>query len=213
MTNQPPPVNPGYPPKQSQQPMPQPRRSRLPWAVAFGVLFAVVGILGYRLMADDAPAQDGPTAGEPSVRLVEPAAASESPTPDPAAPAKPLKLGQAHSFTADGDKVAVTALAHKRYSDLDTAYEGVQVRTCNKGTDTFSVSTLPWMLSYSGGEELSQDTVVGGGLAAPEFTDRDLAPGKCAKGWISWVPAKSGKPDGVEYHIDGYPNASTRWEW
>lgn len=85
------------------------------------------------------------------------------------------------------------------------------MRTCNQGATSFPVSTRPWNLSYDRGEQLVDVTVSGGGLLSPEFVERDLAGGKCAKGWISFEPPKSGKPDGVEYRIEGV--ASVRWEW
>lgn len=100
----------------------------------------------------------------------------------------------------------MTALAHKRQA----GYEGVQVRTCNEGTTEFDVSTAPWLLSYGGGEQLVDVTGEGGGLLSPPFVARTLTAGKCAKGWISFEPA-SGKPDGVEYRVEGVTSA--RWEW
>jgi hypothetical protein len=118
-----------------------------------------------------------------------------------------LKLGQAHQFTDEKWTAAVTALQHQRSGGL----ENVQVRTCNKGNASFPTSSVPWLLSYDGGEQLVDDVIAGGGLLSPQFVDRDLGPGKCAKGWISYQPPKTGKPDGVEYRVEGVTSA--RWEW
>lgn len=138
-----------------------------------------------------------------------PTPAATSPSPEATQSAEPsaLKLGQAHRFTSDGFVVSVTALKHKHYDE----YEGVQVRTCNRGKKTFPTSETPWFLSYDDGESLVDDTVVGGGLMSPSYVERDLAPGRCAKGWISFVRPKSGQPDGVEYHVEDVTSA--RWAW
>jgi hypothetical protein len=132
-------------------------------------------------------------------------AASAAPPVAPPPGMKVLRLGQSHTFASDG-LTNVTALAQRRYA----GYPAVQVRTCNRGAKAFTATPYRWLLSYDGGEELVDVQVTGGGLLGPAFVERDLAPGKCAKGWISWEPSTR-RPDGVEYRIEGVTSA--RWEW
>jgi hypothetical protein len=120
-------------------------------------------------------------------------------------PAK--ELGQAHSFAAGRDRVSVAAIAHVRRGD----HEGVQVRACNKGESPISVSSVPWLLSYDNGDQLVDIAAGGGGPLAPPFVERELAPGRCVTGWISFEGRAAGRPDGVEYRIDRVTAA--RWEW
>lgn len=199
-----------YPPPTDTSPYPAPTRPR-PWlwigavalalAAGAGGAFVLSGGSEPSRAEQAAAAQPGPAA----------TTAATTPAPAPSAPASPtsvkaLKVGQTHTFTAtDGNKAAVTVLKHQTHEDT----YGIQVRTCNQGSSVFIASARPWLLSYSGGEELSQDSVTGGGLLAPEFTEGALEPGGCRKGWLSFV--KSGSPDGAEYRIEGETRA--RWEW
>ena len=187
------------------------RRPVWPWILAIVAGTALGAAGGWTAAVSTRPEATAAAVSAPPSASVDPeevpgVAPSSTPTVA-AAPAGTLKLGQAYAFTADGDKVSVTALAHKRQGD----FEGVQVRTCNTGTATFPASTLPWQLSYAGGEELVDITAEGGGLLSPPFVERDLSPGKCVKGWISFEAAPTGKPDGVEYRIEDVTPA--RWEW
>lgn len=157
--------------------------------------------------ADDATEQPAPTVPPQTVAVSATPSGPAPPAGTSATPA-PLKVGATHSFTSPaGERVGVTLLAHKGHGGQE--YYGIQVRACNEGTTLFSVSTVPWLLSYSGGEELSRDSVVGGGLLEPAFAQGELAPGKCRKGWITYL--RAGNPDGAEYRIDG--ETSARWEW
>lgn len=192
------------------QPAPQSRRT-WPWILAIVAGIALGAAGGWTAAVSTRPEAATTTTTSltppPSASVDPEDAPSAEPSSEPDAAGKTFKLGQTYAFTADKDKVSVTALAHKRKGD----YEGVQVRTCNTGTETFPASTLPWQLSYSGGEELVDITAEGGGLLSPPFVERDLAPGKCVKGWISFEAALNGKPDGVEYRVEGV--APARWEW
>jgi hypothetical protein len=154
---------------------------------------------------DDTPSTPSAPPAAPSSAPAEPAPTTASATPS--VNDGVLEVGKTHAFTgSDGEKVAVTLLAHKAGED---DYYGIQVRTCNNGAAAFNASTLPWLLSYSGGEELSQDTIIGGGVLEPAFNESELEPGKCRKGWITFELA--GKPDGAEYRVEG--ETSARWEW
>jgi hypothetical protein len=189
---------------------PPPSRPR-PWLWIGAVALAFAAGAGTTLALSNSP--EPSRAEQAAAALPGPsatAAAKPAPGPTPQASGlvgvKPLKLGQAHTFVAkDGTKAAVTVLKHQVHRDT----YGIQVRTCNRGNITFVASPYPWFLSYDGGEELSQDSITGGGLLAPEFTQGELEPGGCRKGWLSFV--KSGTPDGAEYRIEGETRA--RWEW
>lgn len=171
------------------------------------VLVLAVAGLAYALTSGSGAE---PAASAPSSASKSTAAPTETPSPSTgqlAAGQIKLKLGQSHTFAADADRVTVTALDHRRYS----GNEAIEVRTCNAGRSTFTASTIPWLLSYDRGEELIDVTVEGGGLMSPAFPERQLGPGNCAKGWISYEPPASGRPDGVEYRIEDA--VSVRWEW
>jgi hypothetical protein len=195
-----------YPP-----PAPAPR-SQLPLWVLGGLVVVLAGTLAVVLLTrpsgnSQAAVAAAAAVSEPTTTSA-PATIGPSPTPvtgtTPAS--KTLKVGQTHTFAStDGNKAAVTVLKHQAHEDT----YGIQVRTCNRGSTMFVASPYPWFLSYSNGEELSQDSVTGGGLLAPEFTQGDLEPGGCRKGWLSFV--RSGKPDGAEYRLEG--ETRVRWEW
>lgn len=179
-----------------------PRRRVWPWLLAI-IAAAGVGAAGGWTAADSR---------RPSLVAAPPAAqASSAPAPTGNAPkasksAKALKLGTAQQFTDDQFTWTVAALGHKRGNNVDS----VQVRTCNRSKAPFVATPAAWLLSFGDGEELVDIHVTGGGLPSPPFVERELAPGKCVKGWISFEPPGSGKSDGVEYRID---RAAARWEW
>jgi len=150
--------------------------------------------------------QAEPTALEPSGQTSSAPAPPAASAPKTGGAAKTLKLGAAQRFTDEEFTWTVTALGHKRGSNVDS----VQVRTCNQGTSPFTATPAAWLLSFGGGEELVDVHVTGGGLPSPPFVERELAPGKCVKGWISFEPPQSGRSDGVEYRVDG---SIARWEW
>ena len=138
-----------------------------------------------------------------------PPAPSASQVQETSAPeVKVLKLGERHRLeTTDGYDVEVAALKHRAGAD----FEGVQVRTCNRGPD-ISVSRGPWALGYEGFESLHVIDVAGGGLPAPAYEDRDLLrSGECAKGWINFTRVDGARPDGVQYSPQDA--APVRWEW
>lgn len=110
-----------------------------------------------------------------------------------------LKLGDKKTVTKEGYTVEVAALKVKRGDD----YEGVQVRTCNKGAAEVSVSRLPWVLGYDGFEQLHDIDTSGGGLPAPAYPDRDLSQGECAKGWVNFTSVPGAAPDGIQYQPEG----------
>lgn len=196
-----------YPQPIDAPPPPAPAWPR-PWLWIGAVALALVTGAGGALALSNRSA--GTPSGQAATPVQQPAAAvTAAPAATPAASptaARTLKLGQEHSFTAaDGAKVAVTAL--KRQADGDNY--GVQVRTCNRGATEFTATPYPWMLSYSGGEELSEDQWTGGGLLSPAFTEGLLEPGKCRKGWLNFT--RAGDPDGVEYRSRN--DAKVRWEF
>lgn len=133
--------------------------------------------------------------------VAEPTASTEaSPASNPSATpvARVLKLGENQRFSQDGFTLEVAALAY-RHGD---GYEGVQVRTCNRGP-VVSVSRNPWVLGYSNFEQLHDIDTIGGGLPAPAYQDRDLATGQCTKGWVNFERIDGQKPDGIQYAPEG----------
>lgn len=187
---------------------PPPRRSRSWLWVGAVVLALAVGGAAVLLSNGPEPSraeQAASTLPGPDATAGGPTLAAPAVTTSPVAAAT-LKIGQEYSFTAaTGERISVTALKHQ----ADGKNYGVQVRTCNRGTIEFTATPYPWMLSYSGGEELSEDRWTGGGLLAPAFTKGALEPGKCRKGWLNFM--RAGDPDGVEYRSRN--DARVRWEW
>jgi len=167
------------------------RRYALVISLAAGVMFAAA------CSADD-PAPPPAVAATPSVAAS--TTAAPAPTTPPPASKKPgvLKLGQKQVVSLNGYTVEVAALRVTRGED----YEGVQVRTCNKGPEV-GVSRLPWMLGYDSFEQLHDIDTSGGGLPAPAYPDRDLAEGECTKGWVNFTSVPGEKPDGIQYKPEG----------
>jgi hypothetical protein len=192
----------------------RPSRQAWPWiavvvaSVAVAAAVWTIGGPGKGTAAEPSPGPGQLLGRAAATAAATAGAASAAPPVAPPPGMKVLSLGQSHTFTADGDTAEVTALAHQSRGD----YPAVRARTCNKGAKAFTATPYLWKLSYGDGEELVDVQVTGGGLLSPAFVERDLAPGKCAKGWISWEASAAGsKPDGVEYRIDGV--VSIRWEW
>lgn len=161
---------------------------------ALALSLAAVGVLAAACSADD-PAPQPAAVATPSAA----ASTTAAPTPTPAGK-KPgvLKLGEKSRYSADGFVVEVAALKVTR----GDGYEGVQVRTCNKGPEV-SVSRGPWVLGYDNFEQLHDIDTSGGGLPAPAYPDRDLAEGECTKGWVNFTRVPGAKPDGIQYAPEG----------
>lgn len=185
--------NPYLPP-----PLPE-RRVRPALIGALAVLVLVVGGVGAWLLVGRGDDGTGVPAAANVGSSSAPAAPEESAPTSAAAvsPAKAavLKLGDKQKITTtDGYVLEVTALKVKR----GDSYEGVQVRTCNRGPDV-SVSRGPWSLAYDDFESLHTIDVVGGGLPAPAYEERDLAQGQCAKGWVNYSVVPGERPIGIQY--------------
>lgn len=184
------------------QPPRSPVRSRLAWAIV-GTLAALAVVAGVTAAAT-ANDHGGRAASAPATRsVVEPALEEDptsegGPTPEPSPAgtkeARALKLGQKHRLSTAEVTLDVAVLKVKHGDD----YEGVQVRTCNRGAP-ISVSRIPWSLGYSNFEELHDIDTIGGGLPAPAYEDRDLDAGQCAKGWINFTSVPGKRPNGIQY--------------
>jgi hypothetical protein len=164
---------------------PQPRTRHL--AVAVAVVLLATGC------SEPERATSQPVAAPASSAAVAPSASATK-----SAAARPkdqaLKLGQKRKVTVDGYTVEVTALK-VRSGD---GFEGVQVRTCNRGAGV-NVSRDPWTLGYDNFEQLHDIDTTGGGLPAPAYEERDLAEGECTKGWINFTDVPGESPDGIQY--------------
>lgn len=183
-------------------PAPDQRRPRrLGWILAgVAALIAATTATGIAL-ANSGPSGQ-PAAAQPN--LAAPAATTSDPAPTPStAPAKktpgPAKLGQKQRLTtSDGLIVEMAALKVRHGAD----FEGVQVRTCNRGPEQIGVSRGPWSLSYDNFEQLHDIDVTGGGLPAPDYPsieERWLSTGECVKGWINYSRVDGERPDGIQY--------------
>lgn len=191
-----------------------PRRTLILAGLAFAVVLAGLAIgVRYAVCNDDGPTTRAAAATSSPSSSPSTAAASAGPKPSsanpPATPAGEgalLKLGDKRRFTLDGFVVEVAALKIEHGED----YEGVQVRTCNRGAD-ISVTRTPWVLGYDDFESLHTIDTVGGGLPAPAYEDRDLTKGQCAKGWVNFTSVPGERPDGIQYTPEG--GEPIRWSF
>lgn len=174
---------------------PSPRR-RLTWIVAgAGAAAAAVAATGLAMAgsnSDQRPAA-APPAAAPATTSASPAA-SPAPSTTASKTPGPLKLGQKYRLENGEYVVEVAALKVRHGED----FEGVQVRTCNRGAPV-SVSSLPWTLGYENFEQLHDIDTIGGGLPAPAYEDRDLDAGECTKGWVNFTSVPGERPDGIQY--------------
>ncbi|MGN9805507.1 hypothetical protein [Micromonospora sp. L32] len=115
-----------------------------------------------------------------------------------------MKLGTKFEYTAtDNEKLTLQVLLYRRADDA----EAVDVRLCNVGGVTFSVSRQPWVLLYDDGESEHDIDISGGGLPAPaypsSFDPKTLTSGKCARGWVNYASIPGKKPYGIGYNAEG----------
>jgi hypothetical protein len=174
------------------------------WLVLAAVLLTGAG----GCSADGGNAEAGsPAASQPPTSLAAPSPSADvSPSSGPtSAPAKrggPLKVGQKHRLDTGDAVIELVVLDHRSGDD----YEGILVRSCNRGSTEVGVSRGPWTLGFDGFDSLHDGDVIGGGLPAPIYPyleDRWLKKDECAKGWINYSSIAGQHPDGAQYAPQG----------
>lgn len=111
-----------------------------------------------------------------------------------------MELGTTFKYvTPENEQVTLQVLQHKSTNDA----EAVDVRLCNVGDVTISITRHPWVLLYDGGDSEHNIDISGGGLPAPAYPDsfnpRTLTSGKCVEGWINYELIPGKKPYGIAY--------------
>lgn len=144
-------------------------------------------------------AAPAPPATTPPARTVEP-----SPTPTAAAV-------HALGDTVALDGATVTVLRYKGAGQLDGDRMGaVEVKTCNTTDTAYEVSTTPWSFVFAD-DTVSDSSQAWSGVTTPEypFNPRQLRPGKCVRGWMTFTLSGGKRPAYVEYAPGGLPGRPT----
>lgn len=154
---------------------------------------------------------------------------SPSPSPSPltssssaADPYAPKKFGQ--TYTAAEGIATSTVYAYRQpvarsapRPDEQAGYEwgAVDVKVCASKTvpvPGITVSHSPWSLVYADDSQIEPSSTGYGQFPQPDYPwgEKQVAPGRCVRGWITFpVPAKK-RPVAVEYAPTGEPVAP-RW--
>lgn len=160
-------------------------------AAAAALAFFSTGCGGGERLAADTPAAS-PTTASPTPAV--------TPSPTPTAP--PIrKLGVPVAM----DGVTVTVFRYKGAGTLDGDRMGaVDVKACNTSGQAYEVSTAPWSFVFAD-DTVSDASQAWSGVTTPEypFNPRQLRPGKCVRGWMTFTLSGGKRPAYVEYAPGG----------
>lgn len=131
---------------------------------------------------------------------------TSSPTPSPSA--ETYSLGDTLDIEASGYQFAVTVIAFKDKGITSVPgllkdgekWAQVEVKVCNAGSESFSVSPAPWSLAYADGVRVDATTVSGAELPAPEYpVEARVKAGDCVRGKVPFEVPKEGQAERVLY--------------
>ncbi|MFC8225124.1 DUF4352 domain-containing protein [Streptomyces sp. NPDC057287] len=79
-----------------------------------------------------------------------------------------------------------------------------EIKVCNTGAMTFTVSQFPWSLAYEDGTRVEVTGLNGGDLPKPEFPTDDVSvkPDRCVRGKIPFPVQSSARPQYIVYAPD-----------
>ncbi|MEU0526456.1 DUF4352 domain-containing protein [Streptomyces niveus] len=93
----------------------------------------------------------------------------------------------------------------------DPEWAVVEVKVCNAGPDSISVSQMPWSLRFPDDSRVDTTGLNGGDLPKPEFPTDDtiVKADDCLRGKIPFAVERGVRPDRIVYA----PSASAPVEW
>lgn len=135
-------------------------------------------------------------------------ASSASPSPSPTPTVETYELGDTLDIEASGYKFAVTVIAFKDKGISSVPgllqdgekWAQAEVKVCNAGGESFSVSPAPWSLAYEDGVRVDATTVSGAELPAPEYPlEARVRSGDCVRGKVPFEVPEDGQAERVLY--------------
>ncbi|WP_424920402.1 DUF4352 domain-containing protein [Streptomyces sp. wa13] len=92
------------------------------------------------------------------------------------------------------------------------AWATAEIKVCNTGATTFTVSQFPWSLAYEDGTRVEVTGLNGGDLPKPEFPTDDVSvkPDRCVRGKIPFPVQSSTRPQYIVYAPDAI-NEPLEW--
>lgn len=195
---------------------------RLPAALA--VALALVAALAGCSNDNTSEPAAAPTSSAPAATsaATSPTASQTSPTPDADADAvlafgkSRRSIGGEVTSTVYGYKQPVARSAPRPEGQAGFEWGAVDVKVCVNKDYTgqpIAVSNSRWVLVYDDDTQIGSSDTGYEAFPKPEYpwSNKELAPGRCIRGWITYpVPAKK-RPAFVEYAAESEASNPPRW--
>ncbi|MDK1344184.1 DUF4352 domain-containing protein [Streptomyces sp. 378] len=136
--------------------------------------------------------------------------ASPTPSPSPSPSRETLKLGDTADIDAEGKLSAATRI----YKDegipdvvsllnADQKWAALEVKVCNKGPESITVTPFVWSLAYADGARVEATHMTGNELPQPLYpVEAKVKVGDCVRGNVLFQAPKKGRPERVLYSPD-----------
>jgi len=179
-------------------PPPPPRRRRVAaFVLGAATALIIIGFVGW--VAYNRGASQG--ADTSRVEAANPVPAEPAPpAPSPTQTVEPTSVGR-FGQAVKLDTLTVTVYRYKplREEPIDGNHLGaVDIKVCNTDKVAFSVGGPPWSLIFAD-DTVSQKQWTG--YLSPEYpiNGRNVNPGRCVRGWITFELSGKQKPAALEY--------------
>lgn len=144
----------------------------------------------------------------------EPAATTTSTTPEPKQQTT-FTVGETASIKDKPNNITFTAAVIAYTQPVEgpqppddelggDAWATTEIKVCNTGETTFTVSQFPWSLAYEDGTRVEVTGLNGGDLPKPEFPTDDVSvkPDRCVRGKIPFPVQSNTRPQYIVYDPD-----------
>lgn len=84
-------------------------------------------------------------------------------------------------------------------------WAALEIKVCNRGGETFTVSSFPWALAYEDGTRIEASGSAGGDLPRPAYpvADAPVTAGDCVRGKVMFEVPVDSRPERVVYSSAG----------